>query len=141
MNSTDVEVRPAGDEDLEFVGQDRYIPDDVLQRKVHDGEVLIATLGPERVGYLRLEYLWSRVPYIALVRVTERYQRRGVGRALLAAAEHRLRSRGFDALYSSSQADEPEPQAWHRHMGFDECGVIAGINQGGVGELFFRKRL
>ena len=45
------------------------------------------------------------------------------------------------ALYSSSQVDEPPPQAWHRHMGFQECGIIAGINEGGVGEVFFRKAL
>jgi len=44
-------------------------------------------------------------------------------------------------LFSSSQANEPEPQAWHRHVGFEECGFIAGINEGGVGEVFFRKVL
>jgi len=35
--------------------------------------------------------------------------------------------------------DEPEPQAWHRHMGFVECGIINGINENGIGEVFFRK--
>jgi hypothetical protein len=44
-------------------------------------------------------------------------------------------------LYSSSQADEQGPQEWHLHMRFEECGLIAGINNDGVGELFFRKRL
>jgi len=52
-----------------------------------------------------------------------------------------LCDQGFDVLYSSSQVDEPKPQAWHRHMGFEECGVINGINQGDIGEIFFRKRL
>ena len=63
------------------------------------------------------------------------------GRTLLAHVEAELTSRGHAALYSSSQADEPEPQAWHRRMGFDECGLIAGLNPGGVGEVFFRKTL
>lgn len=31
-------------------------------------------------------------------------------------------------------------EAWHRHMGFEECGFITGINDG-VGELFLRKAL
>jgi hypothetical protein len=52
-----------------------------------------------------------------------------------------LRGQGCPALYSSSQADEPEAQAWHRRVGFEECGLIAGINRGGVGEVFFRKQL
>lgn len=141
MTSPDVTVRLARAEEVEFVGQDRYLPDEVLERKVRDGEVLIATIGPEPVGYLRLEYLWSRVPYIALVRVIDGHRRRGVGRAMLAATESLLRSRGMTALYSSSQADEPEPQAWHRRVGFEECGIISGLNEGGVGEIFFRKRL
>ena len=42
---------------------------------------------------------------------------------------------------SSSQADEPEPQTWHRAIGFEECGIISGLNEGGIGEIFFRKKL
>jgi hypothetical protein len=30
---------------------------------------------------------------------------------------------------------------WHRHMGFVECGFLAGVNSGGVGEVFFVKSL
>jgi len=26
-------------------------------------------------------------------------------------------------------------------MGFEECGMINGLNQGGIGEVFFRKTL
>ena len=37
--------------------------------------------------------------------------------------------------------NEAEPQAWHRAAGFRECGIIAGINEGGIGEVFFRKEL
>lgn len=69
------------------------------------------------------------------------YQRRGVGKALLSYTEEFLREQGHKALYSSSQVDEMEPQAWHRHVGFEECGIIAGINEGGIGEVFFRKPL
>jgi hypothetical protein len=49
--------------------------------------------------------------------------------------------RGHAALYSSSQVDEPEPQAWHRRAGFKERGILTGLNDGGVGEVFFRKSL
>jgi GNAT superfamily N-acetyltransferase len=92
-------------------------------------------------GYLRLEFLWSTQPYIALIRVVDPYRRRGVGRAMLRYVEGVLRSEGHSCLLSSSQVDEPEPQAWHRHMGFSECGIIHGLNEAGVGELFFRKQL
>jgi GNAT superfamily N-acetyltransferase len=138
-DATELAVRRATPDDLAFVAQDGYLPEAVVRRKVEDGDVWVARRGVEPVGYLRLEWLWSAVPYVALVRVLAPHRRRGVGRALLAAAEAEAARRGQPALYSSSQADEPEPQAWHRHVGFEECGLISGLNEGGVGEVFFRR--
>ena len=132
-------VRLANLNDLSFVSSDGYIPQDVVKRKIECDEIFVAERGGERVGYLRLEYLWSLVPYIALIRVAESHRRTGIGRTLLAHIEAALESQGHPAVYSSSQADESSPQEWHRHMGFKECGIIEGLNEGGVGEVFFRK--
>ncbi len=121
--------------------QDHHIRPDVILRKIDLGEIIIAEAGDRRVGYLRLEYLWSLLPYIALIWVVEPYRTQGIGRAMLAFLETFLRQHGHHALMSSSQVNEPEPQAWHRHMGFVECGILSGINEGGIGEVFFRKAL
>lgn len=145
----EIVIRFARLDDLDFAYQDGYIPPEVLKRKIEAQtalnpdrieDVVIAEWNGKRVGYVRLEYLWSIVPYIALIQVLPEYRQQGVGKALLRFIETFLRDAGHEVLYSSSQADEPEPQAWHRHMGFEECGFIAGINDG-VGEVFFRKRL
>jgi len=93
------------------------------------------------VGYLRLEYLWSTVPYIGVIFVQGAYQQRGIGRAMLHFLEAFLRSKGYKILLSSSQVNEPSPQAWHRAVGFEECGILAGVNEDGIGEVFFRKLL
>ncbi len=138
--SGEIATRFARLNDLEFVHQDGYIPVEVVERKIESQEVVVAEWNSKRVGYVRLEYLWSIVPYIALIRVLPEYRRRGVGKALLRFIKMFLRNTGHDTLYSSSQADEPDPQAWHRHVGFEECGFIAGINDG-IGEVFFRKCL
>lgn len=135
-----ISVRFAERDDLEFVGREGRVAADVLRRKVEWREVVVAEQGGELVGQLRLEYLWSVVPCIALVIVARGRRRAGVGKAMLRFTEEFLRGRGHDTLYSSSQADEPEAQGWHRRVGFEECGFIAGINRG-VGEIFFRKRL
>lgn len=134
-------VRRASSDDLTFVAQDGYLQERIVRRKIEDGNIFIAWRGDEPVGYLRLEYLWSKLPYIELVRVLEPYRRSGVGRALLSYVEAEIAAQGHVALFSSSQADEPEPQAWHRRMGFEECGILTGVNEGGVGEVFFRKVL
>lgn len=136
-----ITVRTAGSEDLAFVSQDGYVAAPVVRGKIERGEAFVAELDGVPAGYLRLEYLWSIQPYIALIRVLEPHRGNGVGRTLLAHVESVLRAAGHRLLYSSSQADEAEPQAWHRHMGFVECGVIHELNEGGVDELFFRKKL
>ncbi|HEY0319544.1 MAG TPA: GNAT family N-acetyltransferase [Pyrinomonadaceae bacterium] len=141
MSLRKVSIRFATPADLDFVQQDHYLPAAVVERKIQWQEIIVAELNGVLAGYVRLEYLWSLIPYIALIHVLPEYRRQGIGKALLAYTEEFLREQGYKSLYSSSQVDEAEPQAWHRHVGFEECGVIAGINRGGIGELFFRKQL
>ena len=138
-----IKVRFANQVDLdECIALDHPItPAEVIKRKVEQREVTVAEKGGRLVGYLRFEYLWSVVPYIALIWVVEDQRQQGIGRALLHYLENVLLEQGHTVLYSSSQANEPGPQAWHRHVGFEECGFITGINEGGIGEVFFHKNL
>ena len=116
-------------------------PEDLLARKLAGGEIALAEAEGRVVGYLALERLWALVPFVAHVWVDPAYRQRGLGRALLALLEAEVRAQGQPFYYSSSQADEPEPQAWRRRTGFEECGILAGHDEGGVGEVFFRKWL
>ena len=141
MSPENISIRFAIPADLDFVRQDQYLPTENVRRKIEWREIIVAELNGSLAGYLRLEYLWSRIPYIALIRVLPEHRRRGIGKALLTFIEGFLRGEGHTALYSSSQVDEAEPQAWHRHVGFEERGIIAGINEGGIGEVFFSKQL
>jgi GNAT superfamily N-acetyltransferase len=138
MTSKTAAARRATIEDLDFVSQDGYLPPEILERKIAQGECFLVEEGCQPVGYLRLEYLWSLIPYIALIHIQEQRRKQGFSRVLLAFVIDTLREKGHNCLYSSSQVDEPTPQAWHRHIGFKECGVLCGVNDGGVGEIFFR---
>jgi GNAT superfamily N-acetyltransferase len=136
-----VSVRIAESADLDFVSKDGYIPKDEVSWKIQRKECFVLSVDDQPVGYLRIEYLWSMLPFISLVIIQAAYRKRGYSRDLLGFVEEFLKEKGHKVLFSSSQADEPLPQAWHRHMGFEECGVINGVNAGGVGELFFKKEL
>jgi len=109
-------------------------------------EVIVAEINGRLVGMLHLNYLWpghdSGVPYISLLNVLREHQRKGVGKAMLAFAEGHLRQRGHGVLMSSCVINEDEPQEWHRHMAFAECGRLSGIPfDDGLGEVFLYKRL
>lgn len=135
-------VRFAGPEDLEWcVVEDDQVTEQVIRHKIVNDEIVIAELDGQPIGYLRLEYLWSNIPYIGVIFVIELYRHEGIGRKILAFLEAYLASRGHDQLLSSSQVNETEPQAWHRSVGFVECGILSGINEGSIGEVFFRKAL
>lgn len=138
----DVEFRLARPDDLAWCLSFDLITDEaVVKWKIEHEELFLALAQNGPIGLLRLEYLWSKFPYIGMIRLVPEWRRQGMGTRLLAFTEAFLRKRGHEVLYSSSQADEPEPQAWHRAVGFEECGVISGINPGGIGEIFFRKWL
>ena len=141
MKENGVIVRQAEQPDLDFVSQDGYLPGEVVSRKIEQGEVFLVCVENTPVGYLRLGFLWGEIPLIELIKVEKANRKRGYSRQLLAFVEKHLRGEGYQVLYSSSQVNETEPQAWHRHMGFTECGIINGLNEGDVGEVFFRKLL
>ena len=137
-----ISVRFAGSEDLSWCGsQDESLDQEVLERKIPWKELPIAELAGKMVGYLRLEYLWSKIPYIGLVKVNQEQRGQGVGRAMLRFLEEFLHENEFRVLMSSSQVNEPRAQEWHRKMEFQESGIVVGINKGGIGEIFFTKPL
>jgi len=121
-----------------------------LKRKIEAKEVILAEVDGKPVGYLRLQYLGLIVPYLGIIVVNEKYRRKRVGTAMINfLEEYLLKHKGHKVftcngnalLYSSAEATAIESQAWHRALGFKECGIIAGCNEGGIGEIFFRKIL
>jgi GNAT superfamily N-acetyltransferase len=135
-------VRFAGPDDLEWcVVEDDYVTEQVIRHKIVNNEIILAELDGQPIGYVRIEYLWSNIPYIGVIFVLDEYRREGIGLMLLKFLIEHLKSLGYDELYSSSQVNEPEAQAWHRGNGFIECGIINGLNEGEIGEVFFRKKL
>jgi GNAT superfamily N-acetyltransferase len=141
MKKEDIYVRLAELSDLDFLSQDDYLPKDVVKRKIEQKECFILFVDYQPAGYLWMDYFWSLLPFIILIHILEAYQKHGYSRHFLEFVEEYLRNMGFDVLFSSSQVDDPNLQAWYRHMGFEECGIINGINDGGIGEVFFRKYL
>jgi N-acetylglutamate synthase-like GNAT family acetyltransferase len=139
MDGSNVVIRSAASEDVAFLQQKRGLSPEILLRKISRDEILILGVDGDPIGQLWFAFLWSEIPFIDLIYIKEDYQDQGLSHVLLGHLEDDLHECGYTVLYSSSQMDEPAPQAWHRHMGFAECGVINSLNEGGIGEVFFRK--
>lgn len=137
--TADITVRRATERDLPWlVEHDGVLEARELTPKVAQREVLLAELDGELAGFLRLDHLWSLLPFVAQVRVVEPYRRRGVGRALVGAACQHAREIGWGFLLSSTTAGEADPRAWHLAVGFEPCGVLAQFNEDGTDEDFYR---
>ncbi|MFN2303662.1 MAG: GNAT family N-acetyltransferase, partial [Anaerolineales bacterium] len=122
MNTEKLFVRLAEQADCEFVGQDGVLTQEMVLGKIQRGEIFLLLVAGQPAGYLWIEFLWSLVPYISLIMIREIHRKKGYSHVLLSHVKAHLRAKGYNVLYSSSQLDEPQPQAWHRHMGFEECG-------------------
>lgn len=121
-----------------------------LRQKIRAHDLIVAEANGKCVGYLRIEYLGLIAPYLGIISIDDAYQRQGIGTAMIAFLEQQLLTRpkrkaftleGEPVLFSSAEAQAVDSQRWHRAVGFEECGFLAGANEGGVGEIFFKKTL
>jgi len=93
-----------------------------FESKLERDELLVAD-HDGIVGYIMWTRIW-RMPWIEFVRVLIDKRRQGVGRALVAGLEDRLRAAGGWMLVSSSSGNDKDAIAWHRAIGFADGGRI-----------------
>lgn len=136
------EIRIATPADVPALRElDPWPKDHAWRRLISNEEVLVVDEGGRVVGLAHYTMLWADVPFLNMIVLAEDVRGRGLSHLLLKALTTRLRDQGYPALLSSSQTDEPMPQAWHRHMGFTSNGIIENIADEGIGEVVFRLML
>ena len=118
-----------------------YVADQLLEQSIHNEWVYLSEVNDKVVGYARLEFIWLKIPYLSLIWFEDEFQGQGLGTKLVQRISEDLSEKGYTSLYTSSEVMEPKPQHFHRTCGFKECGIISGINDDGVGEIFFVKQL
>jgi N-acetylglutamate synthase-like GNAT family acetyltransferase len=139
-----ISVRQATSTDIDWLVAHElpHMTRDRITAKVVAREYLVASSAAGLLGLLRFSHLWSAVPFIELIFVEPDRRMEGVGKALLQAMEHWARENGDGLVMSSSQADEPEAQGWHRQVGFRDAGVINDLHPfQDVAEVLFAKNL
>ncbi|MFN7572081.1 MAG: GNAT family N-acetyltransferase [Betaproteobacteria bacterium] len=135
-------VRHARTGDIDWLAtHDRWPRAEDWPLKVAARHIYLAEHAGERAGWARLDVLRSTVPFMAMIQVLPPWRGRSLSRALLDFIETDLRRRGYAALLSSAQSDEPQAQAWHLRLGFAHNGIVEHVVDEGIHELVYRKLL
>lgn len=138
----DLKVRFADINDLkECIELDLHKNIDTIKNKISMKEVIVAEVNNEIIGCLKIEYIWTHLPFISYIVIRKDFRASGVGKTMLSFLQDYLKKNGQETLLSSTMTDAINPQKWHLKMGFIECGMLCGINDAGVGEIFFKKSL
>jgi ribosomal protein S18 acetylase RimI-like enzyme len=138
----DIQIKFASKEEKQLILRfEDYLKEKRLTQILENNEIILAFDNERNIGYLRYQLFWTKLPYLALIIVDKRYRKKGVGRSLLSFLENHLRLLGFNRLLSSSTSNEPNPQAWHKKVGFREVGQVNEINMNGIGEVFYLKNI
>ena len=142
MTSTKPTIRLAALSDIAALqALDPWPKAKTWQQKITNAEVIVLEVDAQVVGLARYAVLWTTVPFLGLIEIDAAHRKKGYSRPMLEFLKQHLREQGFVALLSSSQTDESEPQAWHRHMGFKSNGIIENIADDDIGEIVYRLML
>lgn len=114
---------------------------DVIKNKISMNEVIVAEINNEIIGCLKIEYIWTHLPFISYIVINKNFRASGIGSQMLNFLENYLKENGQSTLLSSTMTNAVAPQKWHLKMGFIECGILCDINEDGVGEIFYKKSL
>ncbi|MDB6078215.1 MAG: GCN5-related N-acetyltransferase protein [Akkermansiaceae bacterium] len=136
-----MEIRIANQDDLDWLVMEDDVTTDWASRCIRQNEYILATGDGNPLGFLRFSLFWGRFPYMDMIRVRPASRKNGFGTAMLKRWEEETRRQGHQLLMTSSQEDEPEPQAWHTRNGFSRSGQLTFGKQQAVPEIFFVKDL
>jgi ribosomal protein S18 acetylase RimI-like enzyme len=137
-----VDVAKPSRTDVEWLlCHDPHVGEPWVLRCIDLGEYFVARIQGDIVGFLRFSLFWGRIPYMEMIWVSSAHRRSGVGTALFRMWEDEMRRDAYGMLMTSSEADEPEPQDWHRRNGFSETGAIKLPSIQSVPEVFFLKQV
>ena len=120
----DIEIRYATDADLPYLlRNDGLVTEQVTRKKVSDGQVIVAVKDDCHLGWIRFGFWWDMFPFMNLIAVEEKAQRRGIGRKLVEFWEMKMKAQGHKLVMTSTDADE-DAQHFHRKMGYRDSGCL-----------------
>ncbi len=136
-----IEAKHATESDLDWLLQEDEVTQAWAERCIKYNEYIVAFKNGTPIGFLRYSLFWSSIPYMDMIRVLPKYQKQGVGSTLFDFWQQKMRQKNHKLLMTSSESDEPDPQAWHIRNGFTKSGELTFGQLQIASETFFVKEL
>src|SRR5687768_748336 len=134
-----LEISPAAPQDLAWLAQqEHHITAQMLHRKVEAGELLLARLDVEPIGWLRWGYFWDSIPFMNHLFVLSAHRGVSVGKQLVTMWEQQMHRSGHTSVMTSSLSDE-SAQHFYRRLGYVDRGAL--LLPGEALEIIFMKDL
>lgn len=121
-----------------LVKKDHHIDRTTIEKKILDGQILVAILNKEVIGWLRFNLFWDMVPFINLLFVNKEYRQLQIGKKLVQFWEQQMIRENHKLVMTSSQADE-NAQHFFRKLGYKDAGSLVFPEE--PLEIFFIKIL
>lgn len=115
-----------------------YHPEEYFKLRLDAGHAFAVTDTDGLAAFLIYSVWWGNSPFIELIKVDHKFQRRGLGTQLLNAAKKEIKAKGFEYLFSSTEVINDMGLGFHLKQGFERLNTL---NLGHGEELFFRMEL
>jgi len=145
MTSTDLTLAWASPERLTEIwqlessmGTTWAHPEAFFEESLQYKRLLLASVNDKPVAYLIYEVIWGNTAFLSLLKVSQEFQRKGFGKAMISALENHLRSLGFKSYVTSSETTNANTKQFFPSLGFVRIGELQ--MQHGE-EMFYLKQL
>lgn len=102
---------------------------------VDGGSTIVAEEHERLLGYAVLDHSFFGRAFLRMVNVASSSRRRGVGRALVRAAEARAST---PRIFTSTNASNTAMQSLLTSLGYTRCGEVHGLDEGDPEVFYFR---
>jgi len=116
---------------------DKHISDQMLEKAISDGRVLVYKSANIIMGITRWNYFWDSIPFLNMLFVPDGYTHHGIGTELLKFWENEMRAKGYIRVFTSTMAQE-RGQHFFRKFGYCDIGNL--YDKGAGLELILEKR-
>jgi len=136
---SEISIRTATADDTPVLAErDRHIAEDLLRKKINEGEYLVVYDGEVFIGWLRWNLFWDNTPFMNMLFLMPEYRGKGLGKQLALFWENQMKAGGYKAIMTSTQ-QTGFAQRFYIALGYKATGGF--IPSGESYEIIFVKEL